>query len=102
MASLPPSISALRPDRNMISVSTPMFSGVSFSTTPKSEIVFISRADALVITTSGFVAAMLLDRDNSWQTDTELHVGRCSIDFGVLESLYLGARIGFLSYIHAL
>jgi hypothetical protein len=32
------------------------------------------------------------------QNYTELDVGRCSIDFGVLENLYLDAEIAFLSH----
>ena len=31
------------------------------------------------------------------QNNTELDVGRCSIDFGVLENLYVEAEIAFLS-----
>ena len=31
------------------------------------------------------------------QNYTELQVGRCSIDFGVLENLYLDTKIAFLS-----
>ena len=35
------------------------------------------------------------------QDYTELDVGRCFIDFGVLENLYLDAAIVFLSCTHA-